>query len=441
MDRILCLLIYVLASLAQLGHFSNDYEEWREGKKIKILLAGYNGARNTGSDVRVVAIVEQLKSLFKEQAEITVMTMDEESLAGYFGDDVKLLRFSSLFPFDLFKACSSHHVTILVEGSTLKSTFANALTLFLCEAAGVTTHQGKPCIAYGSEVGKMEMFLSQAAKRLCRKTYFVTRTKNSLDQLRKLGLQGHNGTDTAWIYDKAISSEEAECLLKKQGWDGKMPLLGIAVINPFCWPVRASLWKWIKGHFQDDLPGQYDKWYFFSDSPERRKAYHCYIDEIAKGVNAFLVENEFFPVVVGMERLDEKACKEVRQKLNAGSAIFLSRDTSGNIMTGILRKLSLLVTSRYHASVLSMESGCPIVAVSMDERLDGIMQETNLEDYLLKVSDHELGRKIQETLSRCWKEKESIHELIQQRLPQYKKTLDEMGMFLKRYIQESLGKA
>ena len=48
-------------------------------------------------------------------------------------------------------------------------------------------------------------------------------------------------------------------------------------------------------------------------------------------------------------------------------------------MTGVLRELSALVTSRYHAAVLSMERGCPVAAVSMDERLDTLMKELAFE--------------------------------------------------------------
>lgn len=54
--------------------------------------------------------------------------------------------------------------------------------------------------------------------------------------MEKLGLKGHVGTDTAWIYDGAISAKRADKQLVKAGWDGEKPLIGIAVINPFCWP-------------------------------------------------------------------------------------------------------------------------------------------------------------------------------------------------------------
>ena len=152
MDRLLCLLIHGMVSLSNLSRLLSrlgigTYDEWSGGKPLRILLAGYNGARNTGSDVRVAAIARQLNELFgKETVRISVLTLDPDTLEGYFDSNVTLLPFSSLFPFDLFRACSSHHAAVLCEGSTLKSTFANALTLFLCETAGILSALGKPCI-------------------------------------------------------------------------------------------------------------------------------------------------------------------------------------------------------------------------------------------------------------------------------------------------------
>ena len=52
------------------------YEEWAPGRPLKILLVGYNGARNTGADARVVALTQQLaKALEATEAELTVMTL------------------------------------------------------------------------------------------------------------------------------------------------------------------------------------------------------------------------------------------------------------------------------------------------------------------------------------------------------------------------------
>ena len=419
---------------------AGKYDEWKAGEKLKLLLVGYNGAGNTGSDVRTVSIARQVNGLFgKDTVQMTVMTLDADSLKGCFDENVTLLPFSSIFPVDLYRACSSHHAAILCEGSALKSGFANALTLFLCEAAGVMSAQGKPCVAYGVEAGYMEPFLERAAAGLCRDAYFIARTDESLVRLKKLGLRGHTGTDAAWNYDKAIAPGEADLLLRKQGWDGEKPLLGVAVVNPFCWPVRPSLWRWAKGMISGDLSTQYDKWYFFSDSPARRKAFGRYIEEVAAGVCLFTREHDYFPVLIGMERLDENAARALAGKLNRPGAVFLSGEYSAQAITGILRKLSALATSRYHAAVLSMETGCPIVAVSMDERLDGIMKELSLDGkYLFHVKDRNLGGKIAAALSEAHVEREAICFHIRRHAAVRREKLDAMGTFMKRYFQDAL---
>ena len=72
-------------------------EQWRLGKPLKLLLAGYNGARNTGADVRVAEIVRQLQHLLGQPVELTVMTLDPTLTAGYF-HGAKQVRLPHLFP-------------------------------------------------------------------------------------------------------------------------------------------------------------------------------------------------------------------------------------------------------------------------------------------------------------------------------------------------------
>lgn len=413
---------------------------WKPRERLRLLLVGYNGARNTGSDVRVAALARQIKEVFgADNVEITVMALDRAALAGYFDNDVILREFSSIFLWDLYRACCESHAAILCEGSTLKSTFANGLTLFMCEAAGIMAAQGKPCVAYGSEVGDMAPYVRRTARRLCRNTCFITRTEDALAALKALGLEGRAGTDTAWTYDGAIGADEARSLLTRQGWDGRKPLLGVAVINPFCWPVRASLGKWVRAGVTGRREGQYDKWYFFSDSPRRRAAYARYIDGVAQGVGGFLREHDCFPVVIGMERLDERACADLAARLDRPCAMFLSGSTPANVMAGILHCLDALVTSRYHAAVLGMQAGVPFAAVSMDERLDGIAKELGIEgSCLCHVTNAELANRIHTALSGIVRDRAAMVEAIRRQVGVYRERLRGMGAFLKGYMDKAL---
>ena len=78
MDRLLSYIVRVVVwlsgfakPLSRLGFCR--YEEYAEGQSLKILLVGYNGARNTGADARVVALTRQLEEALGEvKAEVTV---------------------------------------------------------------------------------------------------------------------------------------------------------------------------------------------------------------------------------------------------------------------------------------------------------------------------------------------------------------------------------
>lgn len=416
-----------------LGH----YEEWQPGQRLRILLVGYNGARNTGADARVVALTQQLQqTLGTDDVELTVMTLDEDNIRGYFAPTVRLFRFTTFFFFSLLRATSRSHIAILCEGSTLTRTFADALTIFYCQAAGIMQRQGKPCIAYGSEVGAVDGWLGRLCSDLCRSTYFIVRTQASLHNLQALGLHGHVGTDTAWTFQTPEGEAWAKEQLHAAGWDGTQPLIGAAVIDPFCWPVRPSLWRWAKALITGDRTLQYDKMFFFSDSEERQAKFHTYLSEVAQAVNSYQHEHDGFVVVLGMEKLDTKACRLFEQMIEGPHAVFTSLHCNVFQMTGLLRQLSLLVTSRYHAAVLSMEHTIPIVAVSMDNRLDGVMCETELaKDYLHHVDDARLGERITASLQQADKHRDDITNRIRLHLQQYKTEVENMSTFFATWME------
>ena len=414
------------------------YDEWSKGKKLRVLLVGYNGARNTGADARVVELVRQLdETLGEDDIELTVMTLDKQNVSGYFPAHVRLWPFSTIFFCSLLQACSTHHVAVLCEGSTLTPTFAEALSVFYCEAAGVMRRQGKPAIAYGSEVGQLSGWLAKLSRDLCRDTYFIVRTEMSLRNLKTLGLKGHVGTDTAWPFETKEGEEWARQQLRADGWDGLKPLLGVAVINPFWWPVRPSLSRWISALLTGHRSRQYDKMYFFSDSDERKAKFHRYLSEMAGAVNRYQQEHDAFVVILGMEKLDEEECLLFEQLVDGPCCVYHSKDHHVFQMTGLLRQLSTLLTSRYHAAVLSMKRAIPLVAVSMDGRLDGVIGETELVDhYLHRVDDANLGERITASFQRIDSHAQEIRETIKKYQTVNEQKVNEMSQFFASWLRQ-----
>lgn len=415
-----------------------QYEEWRSGQPLKLLLVGYNGARNTGADARVVALVRQLEeSLGSDHVKLTVMTLDDDNVDGYFPRHVRRWKFSTVFFLSLLRACCCHHAAILCEGSTLTTTFAEALSVFFCQAAGTMRRQGKPCIAYGSEVGHLDGWLARLAHDMCRDTYFIVRTEESLRHLRELGLQGHVGTDTAWPFQTADGELWAREQLLKDGWDGIKPLMGVAVINPYWWPVRPSIGRWIKALLTGRHERQYDKMYFYSDGEQRRQRFSHYLSQMAQAVNDYQRQHDAHVIILGMEKLDAEACLLFGQMIEGSHGVYHSRDYNVFQMTGLLRQLSVLLTSRYHAAVLSMVRAIPVVAVSMDGRLDGLIGEAGLADgYLHHVDDAGLSELITSSLQLADEHREEVAATIRRHQAYSENKVQEMSLFFASWLRK-----
>src|SRR5208282_3040575 len=103
---------------------------WQPGEKLKLLFAGYNGNRNTGSDVRVEEMLRQLRRVLgPENVDFTVTSLNFDRTRGYF-DGTGQVRLPMVFPPFLYKEVRKHHGVIACEGSMFKSKFSNALTTY-----------------------------------------------------------------------------------------------------------------------------------------------------------------------------------------------------------------------------------------------------------------------------------------------------------------------
>ena len=90
-----------------------------------------------------------------------------------------------------------------------------------------------------------------------------------------------------------------------------------------------------------------------------------------------------------MEELDEPIARAIHHEMaHADRArVFSSREHDASRMTALLRRLGVLVTSRYHASVLSLAAAVPQLAVGHDLRLRTLYSELGIEDRYFLTPD------------------------------------------------------
>src|SRR5450432_1456972 len=151
-------------------------EPWQPGERLKLLFAGYNGTRNTGSDVRVEEMLRQVRRVLgEENLALSVMSQNPDWSRGYFGD-ARQVFLPDIYPPFLFREVRPQHGVIACEGSMFKSKFADALTTMFIGALGIASAENKLSVGYGAEAGYMDPLLEKMCAHYCRRSLIITRS-------------------------------------------------------------------------------------------------------------------------------------------------------------------------------------------------------------------------------------------------------------------------
>ena len=408
-------------------------DAWKPGTKLKLLFAGYNGTRNTGSDVRVEEMMRQVRRILgAENLALSVMSQDFNLTRGYFGD-ARQVHLPDVFPPFLHSEVRRNDGVVACEGSMFKSKFANALTTMMIGALGIASAQNKLSIAYGAEAGQMDPVLQKMCSRYCRDSLVITRNVESQAVLGKLGVPTELGTDTAWTFEP-LGSKYGHKTLRDAGWDGASPVLAVCPINPFWWPVSASLAKWLA----HSIAGAYKKSYyrtiyFHRSGKQVDDAYEKYLSEMASGVANYRKTRKVFPVLIAMEMLDRHACERVAQRLG-GAPIFASDKFNMYELVSILRSADRVLSSRYHAIVTSMPAGVPSAGVTMDERIRNLMRERGHDHLLMRVDEPDLADKIVAALRALDTQADEVRDAMGQTVARNLQLMARMGTYFEEQV-------
>ena len=432
MDFVLEMWVSEIIERARLGWMLGAGQPWQPGEPLKLLFAGYNGTRNTGSDVRVEEMLRQVRHVLGAgRLELAVMTQNFESSRGYFGD-ARQVHLPDIFPPFLRREVPRHHGVIACEGSMFKSKFASALTTMMIGSLGIAAAQNKLSVGYGGDAGEMDPMLEKMVRRYCSRSLVIPRSEESQALLSELGVPTELGTDTAWTFEPH-GPEYGRKVLMDAGWDGRKPVLAVCPINPFWWPVKPSIPKWLaRTLFGAYKQSHYRTIYFHKSGAEVDRAYKRYLDELALAVNAFRSRHDVFTILVAMESLDARACEAIAPQLPA--PIFASDHYDMFQLVSIVRCARWMVSSRYHGIVSSMPAGVVSAGVTMDERIRNMMRERGHNHLMFTVDDPQLHEKLIEAMETLVRDEDSIREAIRVTVVRNLKVMARMGVFLERQV-------
>ena len=428
-DFILVAWVSALIEIRRFGWMFGIGKPWTPGEKLKLLFAGYNGTRNTGSDVRVQEMLRQVRHVLgAERVEFSVMTQNFDRTKGYF-EGTRQVHLPDVYPPFLFHAVQQNHGVVACEGSMFKSKFANALTTMMIGSLGLASAENKLSLAYGGEAGHMDAVIQWMCGRYAKDSLAVTRNVESQKLLSSMGIPTELGTDTAWTFEPNPPAY-ARKILREAGWDEKTPILTVCPIHPFVWPVKASIAKFLARVTTGAFKGsQYRSVYFHESGAEVDRKYKHYISSVTHATQAFSKQHRVFPILVAMERLDAVACREIAAQI-PGIPIFTSDDYDMFQLVSILRESAYMISSRYHAMVTSMPTLVASVGVTMDERIRNLMRERGHEHLILTVEDPDLEPRLLQMMQTLVKESDSVRDGIGQTVVRNLKVMARMGTFL-----------
>jgi polysaccharide pyruvyl transferase WcaK-like protein len=380
-------------------------------------------------------MLRQVRHILGDQnLALSVMTHNFDHSRGYFAG-ARQVKLPDIFPPFLFTEVPKHHGVVACEGSMFKSKFANALTTMMIGSLGIAAVQNKLSLGYGAEAGDMDPLLARMCGRYCKQSLVITRNEESRTRLRQLGVPTELGTDTAWTFEPHPVSFGAK-VLREHGWDGSRPVLVVCPINPFWWPVRASVAKYaartLTGAYKES---HYRSVYFHNSGPQVDRAYTDYLSAIAKAVTAFRDRHNVMVVLVATERLDADACQRLSVLLG-GAPILTSDEYDMYQLVSVLRACHMMVSSRYHGIVTSMPGLVPSAGITMDERIHNLMIERGHEDLLLTVDDPQLSSKLLEVMEKLRLEGDRIRDGITRTVLKNLKVMARMGVYFEENVRQ-----
>lgn len=334
-------------------------------KQPRVLMVGYNGANNTGAEALLQADIEDVQAVLGPGVRITIPTLNAANLRRY----VKESPFMTIAPIPTLYFNAIRHLVresdlvMLVEGSTYMDTWGSPLLWLFLWATKCAADMGKPVLSYAVDAGTLSRTNRLMVKNIASRTdLIVTRNSIAAKRLRDIGV-------TAPIVSTADNAFGFQPQEPDQGWlfrewpRVRSGIVGLAMVDFFLFPAvmrpfgpSERCYKWP---------------YFFSDSPQRRRSSRLLADGYAALADHVVERTGKDVALICMEELDETLAGRVRHRMKhpESARIFSARKYDASQMTCLLRKLDLLVTSRFHAAVLSLAAAVPQVGIGHDSRL------------------------------------------------------------------------
>lgn len=353
-----------------------------QSPRPRILLVGYNGANNTGAEAKLLASVDEIRSVVGEEAHLTIPSLNVHNLRRYIKEapnlSIEPVR-PALFFWDIRRFVRENDLIMLVEGSCYMDTWSSALLWYYLLATRYARSMKKPCVAYAVDAGSASRFNRWLIRREASKTdLIIVRTASAADRLKEWQVEApiEVSADNAFGFRPNPSDQG----LLRRIWPEAAHVVGVAAQDMYKWPVRIRPWGPKKYRY---------RWpYHHTHTRESLRKSEELARFLAHQADLIIEKHDRYVALIGMEELDSAITERVHDlmKYRERAKMFTSMKYNASQMTSILLGLELLITSRFHAGVLSLSNQIPQTAIGHDLRIRDFYTDLGIPELFV---DHE----------------------------------------------------
>ena len=383
--------------------------------KPKVLLVGYNGANNTGAEAKLLVIIDEVRAVLGQDVCITIPSLNEVNLRRYLQEGptlkIKPVR-PSLFPVDIWNLVKQNDLILLVEGSCYMDTWGSALLWYYLLATRYAHQMKKPCVAYSVDAGKASRFNRWLIRREASKTNLImARTKKAAERLQKWQVKApiEVTADNAFTFQP----KPEDLGILKRVWPEASHVVGMAAEDIYIWPVQIRPWDRKKYCY---------RWpYYYQHSKACKEKSELLIDVLAVQADELVEKYDKDIALLSMEGLDTAFTNRIQQHMKHAdrTRVFSSTQYNASQMTSILRSLDLLITSRYHAGVLSLPKLVPQTAIGHDLRIQDFYADLGIPELFVDHEDPDRYKKLSDNVETLFDQSSTLQTKLQKGYKQY----------------------
>jgi len=366
-----------------------------QGKdKLSVLCFGYNGVNNTGSEAKLLTTLDTIKRLLDGRLEeLAVLTLDDKNQIRYLQTkhpDVRIIPIAPAYafkhPIAINKLMFGHgfDITFLSEGSTFIDHFSSLFLWGFAAAAWISKRKGNAVVAYSNDCGHLKPKNQKILRKVLNDVDLImVRNPDAYARMKEYGVtkEIHITADGAYAYPMP-SEEYRNALFKKIGLNPDRKLLGLAPKEFFWWPIVFNPFG-----KNEDL---YMYPFYHSWPKGGKESSERYIEQSIRHADWCVETYDMDVVIISMEHMDYPPAKRIYDGMKHKDRAILvpSDEYVVDDIISVLSTLDLLVTTRYHAVVLSSCSAIPMISISSDTRCEAVFRELDIMDLYVDYVKH-----------------------------------------------------